>query len=109
MRTCPFGKLERSGAFDWRLAILLIAGAQVGCTLPGTEQSLLSSFPVLNKVVPESPAQACMTAARKLERKGQIQPAIDKYEEARRLEPTPVARVHSLDAGDDAPRRKIVT
>ena len=40
-----------------------------------------------------TPAQACMAAAQKLERKGQLKLAIAKYEEARRYDPfVPVAQ-----------------
>jgi Flp pilus assembly protein TadD len=82
---------------------------QAGCALPGTDQGLISAFPALQKVVPESPAQACVTAARKFERKGQVQLAIEKYEEARRLDPAaPVGHALALlyDRAGDVARAK---
>jgi Flp pilus assembly protein TadD len=50
-----------------------------------------------------------MTAARKLERKGQVQPAIAKYEEARRIDPSvPVGHALALlyDRAGDVERAK---
>src|SRR4051812_5260120 len=97
MATCPFRKPRQSGPSGWHFVVLAIAALQAGCALPGTEDGFLSSFAALNKVVPESPAQVCMKEARKLERKGQVEPAIAKYEEARRLDATaPVARPLAL-------------
>ena len=80
-----------------RWLCVIAAALPIGCTLPAGGESTLSmlSAPFAGVSSNQTPADACITAARKLERKGQFKSAIAKYEEARRLNPAaPVA--HSL-------------
>ncbi len=83
-----------------RLTLLAAAAIQVGCALPETGQSTWAALSATVAGVtqpPQTPADACMAAAHKLERKGQIKPAIAKFEEARQLNPAaPVARSLAL-------------
>jgi tetratricopeptide (TPR) repeat protein len=82
------------------MACLAAAGIQAGCALPSDAQSMLSSLaaPFSSDVLKsQTPAESCVAAARKLERKRQVKPAIAKYEEARRLDPAaPVAQSLAL-------------
>jgi tetratricopeptide (TPR) repeat protein len=81
-----------------RLSCLSVAAIQLGCALPSGGQSALAvlSAPFAGAAQqPQTPADSCVAAAHKLERKGQVRPAIAKFEEARQLNPAaPVA--HSL-------------
>ncbi len=102
MTICPSGEPGSFGKSAWRFAALAMAGIQWGCALPGNDgqtvpSTLLAPFSALNKEAPQTPAQACMAAGQKLERKGHVKEAIAKYEEARRSDPNaPVAHALAL-------------